>query len=157
MENSTQTKTLNPLLEQREPEPLTPVAQRLKERLSHIPLYANKAQGGNDYWNSLASSSFNVDQYDLSSETPPEITHPSGIARTIISKKELVELFKAETKKLEIFNKIYMHIKTKVPDETGCNWTLNVSNEERDVLIEFCERMQPFTASMREKYNTPSD
>jgi hypothetical protein len=40
-------------------EPLTQVAQRLKEQLSHIPFYANNAQGGNDYWNSLASSHFN--------------------------------------------------------------------------------------------------
>lgn len=60
MENNLQTKTLNPLLEQREPEPLTQGAQLLKEQLSHIPFYANKAQGGNDYWNSLASSRFNA-------------------------------------------------------------------------------------------------
>jgi hypothetical protein len=43
----------------RKQQPLTQGAQLLKERLSHIPLYANKAKGGNDYWNALASSHHN--------------------------------------------------------------------------------------------------
>jgi hypothetical protein len=60
MANLTQTKILNPLLEQRKPEPLTQAAQLLKERLSQEPFYAQKAQSGNDYWNSLASSRFNA-------------------------------------------------------------------------------------------------
>jgi hypothetical protein len=60
MENLTQAKILNPLRALREPEPLTQAAQLLKERLSQEPFYAQKAQGGNDYWNSLASSRFNA-------------------------------------------------------------------------------------------------
>lgn len=55
-----QTKTLNPLLEQSKQEPLTQGGALLKERLSHIPLYANKAQGGNVYWNNLAGSAHNA-------------------------------------------------------------------------------------------------
>lgn len=48
-------------------EPLTQGAQRLKERLSHIPSYAYKAQSGNDYWNALASSCINLyEETDLS-------------------------------------------------------------------------------------------
>jgi len=42
-------------------EPLTLGAQRLKERLSHLPAYAQKAEhSGNAYWNSLANSRFNA-------------------------------------------------------------------------------------------------
>ena len=55
-----QTKTLKPLPVQQEQELLTQAAQLLKERLSHIPLYAQKAQSGSDHWNLLASSRFNA-------------------------------------------------------------------------------------------------
>jgi hypothetical protein len=157
MANLTQTKSLEFLLEQRKPEPLTQGGQRCKEHLSGIPYWAERAKGGNDLYNSLASSAYNIYNEKPASEAPQEIIPPSGTPRTIISKKELVELFKIETKKLELFNRIYIAIKIKDLDETGCNWILSVSNGERDELFEYCEKMQPFTASMREKYNIPHE
>lgn len=60
MEIIKQNKDLDFLQNHGKPEPLTLAAQLLKERLSQEPFYAQKAQGGNDYWNSLASSRFNA-------------------------------------------------------------------------------------------------
>ena len=61
MEIIKQDKDLDFLQNQGKHEPLTQGAQLLKERLSHIPLYADKAsRSGNAYWNSLASSRFNA-------------------------------------------------------------------------------------------------
>ena len=49
------------LLNHGKDEPLTLGAQRLKEQFSHMPLCAKKAErSGNAYWNSLASSHFNL-------------------------------------------------------------------------------------------------
>ena len=48
------------LLKQVNEEPLMPDAVILKERLSQIPFYAQKAGNGNGYWNNLASSMVNL-------------------------------------------------------------------------------------------------
>lgn len=141
----------------KEQEPLTQGGQRCKEHLSGTPYWVERANGSNYFWNNLASSRFNIYNEKPASEAPPEIIPPSGIPRTIISKKELVELFKIETKKLELFNRIYIAIKINKLDETGCNWKLSVSNGERDHLFKYCEKMQSFTAAMREKYNIPHE
>jgi len=48
-------------LKDHEPEaPLSPGAQRLKDRLSQIPFYAKRAQGSNGYWKALHSSHINL-------------------------------------------------------------------------------------------------
>jgi hypothetical protein len=140
-----------------EEEALTLAGQRCKDHLSGTPYWVERANGSNSFWNNLASSAYTIYNEKPASETPPEIIPPSGVPRTIISKKELVELFKIETKKLEIFNRIYLLIKRNELDETGCNWILSVSNGERDDLFKYCEKMQPFTAAMREKYNIPHE
>jgi hypothetical protein len=41
-------------------EPLTQAGQRCKEQLSAIPLWAQRANGNNCFWNNLASSAFNI-------------------------------------------------------------------------------------------------
>ena len=77
--------------------------------------------------------------------------------RTIISKKELADLFKAETKKMEIFSKIYCLVERKNPDKTGCNWMLNISNAEKEVLYKFAESNKELNALLRAKYNLPTE
>lgn len=152
-----QTKILNPPPFQREPEPLTPAGKLCKEQLSHIPSWVERANGGNELWNSLASSRFNIYKEESDCIASPEITPPSEIARTIISNRELVELFKIETKKQEIFSKIYILIRSTPPDKTGCNWMINISNGEKELLEKFYESTRELNSLYRKKYNLPAD
>lgn len=77
--------------------------------------------------------------------------------RTIISKQELADLFKAETRNLDIFKSVYIQPENTEPDETGCNWYINYSNGESEVIHKCAETLQELNTSLHAKYNLPPD
>lgn len=60
MNNPSDTKTSENLPENLRQQSLTPDGQRLKEQLSHIPFWKERAKDDNCFWNNLGSSHVNL-------------------------------------------------------------------------------------------------
>ncbi len=76
--------------------------------------------------------------------------------RVTKSRKEIMDLFKLEAKKLDICNSIYIGpVNAQAPDKTGCNWVLCIGGGEKGQARECARILEQFNTLLRSKYNIP--
>lgn len=74
--------------------------------------------------------------------------------REIISRKDLLDIFKAEAKKFDICTGIYIGpIKSKAPDKNGCNWILSIGGGEKDSAMGCAKSIEKLISLLGSKYN----
>ena len=74
--------------------------------------------------------------------------------RKVISKKDLLELFKAEAHKLDICKTIYIGPIKEIPtDEDGCNWKLLISGGGEYETKECAKLFKKLISKLRSKFN----
>lgn len=76
------------------------------------------------------------------------------INREVISKKDLLELFKVEARNLDVCTTIYIGpIKEITTDEDGCNWKLLISGGEEYETKKCAQSLEKLISSLRSKFN----
>lgn len=82
--------------------------------------------------------------------------------RTLKSKFELVAMLKLEAKKYNITDVngrgVYVGpVESRPPDETGCNWILQLSSRDRETVYRLIDCIKDYTYELRSKYNLPKE